>query len=370
MIISNPLSYLRSATLIFVLFLCLAFPGFATARNVTLQWDHSIDYPYIQSYRVYYYTTSHVKDFLIPDDRATSCTVEFSPPPPPLPLPPPPPCSVEQGPITIDKQNTQITLTLPESSKYYYFVVSSVDTRGLEGETTNEISDPLVRLSVVKEGTGRGTVTGSPSGINSDINCGTGCSSDNADYAHGATVTLTAVANPGQTFIGWSGCDSVDPQQKCTVTMGLARSVRANFIPFLRLSVAKQGAGAGTISISPPGINCETACSEDYSINTIVTLTATPHAKNTFAGWSGGGCPAKGPCAVKMDDAKNTTAKFVMTGDVNLSGVVNLADAILVLQVMSRALPAGIDGAVDVNNDDKLGLADAIYILQEIAGLR
>lgn len=359
MIILNLLSYLRSATLIFVLSLCLAFPGFATARNVTLQWDHSIDYPYIQSYRVYYYTASHVKDFLLLDDRATSCTVLVGLP-----------CSIEQGPITIDKNNTQITITLPESSKYYYFVVSSVDTRGLEGETTDEISDPLVRLSVVKEGTGRGTVTGLPSGINSDIDCGTGCSSDNADYAQGAKVILTAVANPGQTFIGWSGCDSVDAQQKCSVTMGLPRSVRANFIPFLRLSVAKEGAGAGTITISPPGIDCGTACSEDYSINTIVTLTATPHAKNTFAGWSGGGCPAKGPCAVKMDDAKNTTAKFVMTGDINLNGVVNLADAILVLQVMSRALPAGIDGSVDVNNDGKLGLADVIYILQEIAGLR
>ena len=360
MIILYPLSYLRSATLVFVLSLCLAFPGIATARNVTLQWDHSIDYPYIQSYRVYYYTASHVKDFLMPDDRATSCTVLVGLP-----------CSIEQGPITIDKENTQITLTLKESSKYYYFVVSSVDTRGLEGETTDEISDPLVRLSIVKEGTGRGTVTGSPAGINSDIDCGTGCSSDNADYAHGAAVTLTAVANPGQTFIGWSGCDSVDPvSQKCTVTMGLARSVRANFIPFLRLSVAKEGTGAGTISISPPGINCETLCSEDYSINTIVTLIATPHAKNTFAGWSGGGCPARGPCAVKMDDAKNTTAKFVMTGDINPNGVVNLADAILVLQVMSRTLPAGIDGSAGVNNDGKLGLADAIYILQEIAGLR
>lgn len=74
------------------------------------------------------------------------------------------------------------------------------------------------------------------------------------------------------------------------------------------LSVAKAGAGSGTVTSAPTGINCGTDCSESYNSGTLVTLTAIPAADSTFAGWSGTGCTNG---AVTMDANKSCTASFV-----------------------------------------------------------
>ena len=62
-------------------------------------------------------------------------------------------------------------------------------------------------------------------------------------------------------------------------------------------------------------------------------------------------------------------------GDVNGDHSTNLADAILSLQVMAGMNPDGIrtgyaTSGADVNEDGKIGLAEVIYILQHVAGLR
>jgi hypothetical protein len=56
-------------------------------------------------------------------------------------------------------------------------------------------------------------------------------------------------------------------------------------------------------------------------------------------------------------------------GDVDGNGDVNLADAIFALQVVSGLKPT-VTPAWDVNADNRVGLPDAIYILQEVSGLR
>ena len=75
-------------------------------------------------------------------------------------------------------------------------------------------------LGVTRAGTGTGTVTSSPSGIN----CGTSCT---ANYASGASVTLTATAASGSTFAGWSG--SCSGTGSCVLSMTASRSVTATF---------------------------------------------------------------------------------------------------------------------------------------------
>jgi uncharacterized repeat protein (TIGR01451 family) len=59
-------------------------------------------------------------------------------------------------------------------------------------------------------------------------------------------------------------------------------------------------------------------------------------------------------------------------GDLNLDGSVNLADAILALQVMSGASTAGHPqiNYADVNQDGRIGMPEAIFVLQELLGLR
>ncbi|HME45283.1 MAG TPA: C1 family peptidase [Syntrophorhabdales bacterium] len=79
------------------------------------------------------------------------------------------------------------------------------------------------------------------------------------------------------------------------------------------LSVSKAGTGSGTVTSYPDGINCGSTCSASYANGTLVTLTATPDALMTFAGWSGA-CSGTGTCTVTMDTAKSVTATFNLAG--------------------------------------------------------
>ena len=54
------------------------------------------------------------------------------------------------------------------------------------------------------------------------------------------------------------------------------------------LTVTKAGPGSGTVTSAPAGITCGAPCSATSASGTTVTLTATPAAGSTFAGWSGG----------------------------------------------------------------------------------
>ena len=81
------------------------------------------------------------------------------------------------------------------------------------------------------------------------------------------------------------------------------------------LNLTKTGAGTGTVSSSPAGINCGTACSTATMTvppNTPITLTASPTAGHTFTGW-GGACAAAGTattCTLPMSQTSNVTASF------------------------------------------------------------
>jgi Fe-S cluster biogenesis protein NfuA len=156
-------------------------------------------------------------------------------------------------------------------------------------------------LTVAKAGGGSGTVTSSPPGIS----CGAACT---AGFLAGRSVTLTAAPTPDSVFTGWSGaCSGTGP---CNVTMDADKAVTANFAPAETLTVTKTGAGAGSVTSSPPGIDCGATCAVGYTNGTVVTLTATPAAGSRFAGWSGA-CSGIGSCNVTMDADKAVTANFV-----------------------------------------------------------
>jgi len=65
----------------------------------------------------------------------------------------------------------------------------------------------------------------------------------------------------------------------------------------------------------------------------------------------------------------------VLKGNINEDELVNLADAILGLQVLSGLKPAGIRSdyaasGTDVNSNQRIGMEEVIYILQKVAGIR
>ena len=119
-------------------------------------------------------------------------------------------------------------------------------------------------------------------------------------------MTLTATPASGWGFAGWSGaCSGFG---NCVVTMNAAQSVSATFAQSLyTLNVSVSG--NGSVSSSPAGINCGSACTMNYASGTPVTLTATPTGGATFNGWRGA-CTGNGACLVTMNSLESVTAIF------------------------------------------------------------
>ena len=160
-----------------------------------------------------------------------------------------------------------------------------------------------VTLTIAKAGSGSGLVASSPTGID----CGSDCSET---YVSGTPVVLTATADPGSVFTGWSGggCTGTAP---CTTTVNVATTVTATFtIQQYTLTVARNGTGTGTVTSLPAGINCGSDCTENYNTGTVVTLSAVGNATSSFAGWVGGGCTGTGTCVITMNSLQNVTATF------------------------------------------------------------
>jgi hypothetical protein len=132
-------------------------------------------------------------------------------------------------------------------------------------------------------------------------------------------VTLTATADPGNEFIGWTGCEAEPSPNKCEATMSKDREVSAEFEsvePKEPLSVLIEGAGSGKVTSSPAGIECEPICVEEFGKGVKVVLNAKADTGSEFVGWSIGDCEAEtvsvseGTCEVTIVGPTEVKAKF------------------------------------------------------------
>ena len=168
----------------------------------------------------------------------------------------------------------------------------------------------LKTLTVQRNGTGAGDVTAT------GIDCGADCSEA---YAAGTTVTLTATAQGGSTFTGWTGCTPIDAT-RCQVTMSAARTVTATFDGVTTssrlLTVARSGLGGGRVL--GPGIDCGGAgddCSELFLDGSVVNLAAIPDTGSTFGGWTGCDSTSGTSCDLTINGAtRKVTARFDASG--------------------------------------------------------
>jgi hypothetical protein len=170
------------------------------------------------------------------------------------------------------------------------------------------VANPPRSLRVSVAGAGAGEVNSSPAGIKGcEKNKGT-CE---ASFDSGTVVTLTAKADPGSTFKGWSGggCSGAGT---CEVTLNADAKVTATFDKpsSHKLTVKRAGAGRGSIADGTGAISCPPACSHSYVDGTQVSLTATPTPGSIFAGWSGGGCSGTGVCQITVRANAKVTAHF------------------------------------------------------------
>lgn len=158
-------------------------------------------------------------------------------------------------------------------------------------------------LSVTLAGAGTGRVTSTPVGIDCQKTTGT-CTKG---FAQGGSVTLTAAADAGSSFAGWSG-EGCTGTGTCVVTMSQARAVTATFtsIPADTITVSAVGPLGLTGTLQPGGTLNGRAITSSVVINlstsnaapqftfyvdpgTQPTLTFTANAGATFTSW-GGAC--------------------------------------------------------------------------------
>jgi uncharacterized repeat protein (TIGR02543 family) len=190
----------------------------------------------------------------------------------------------------------------------YYWSVTYSDT--FNSTTTSSIIQSfatLQNLVVTMGGTGSGTVSSNPTGIN---NCFTTCY---ADFPAG-TVILTASPNIDSIFDGWSGGGCTGTALTCSVTMEVAKTVKATFnIKPFELIVIRPGTGTGSISSKPAGINCGTTCTANFPPGTVVELTAAPEIGSVFAGWGGSACrdrQSNPTCSITINAYTTVAAQF------------------------------------------------------------
>jgi hypothetical protein len=161
-------------------------------------------------------------------------------------------------------------------------------------------ANPIV--SVMKTGSGGGGVFSSPS----YISCSPACS---VAIPYGTILTLTASPAASSSFGGWTGA-GCSGTGTCTFTVTNDVTLGANFQwNFYPLTVSKTGPGFGTVTSSPSGINCGSACSTQIRHGQFVTLTAAPAVGSTFVGWSGA-CTGTGACGFTMTATASVTANF------------------------------------------------------------
>lgn len=212
-------------------------------------------------------------------------------------------------PVTHEALCADLTCTTPAAAELGDFISAQMAAANVQGDF----------VTVAKSGTGGGNVDSS----DKVISCGSKCSSP---YNAGTAVTLTAKANSGSTFIGWTGpCTGTGT---CTVSVAGSMTLGAQFDAVVSGGGGSGGGGggggstgttatlkvslgnAGTVTSNPAGINCGTACQVAYPKGTLVTLTATPPAGKTFANWSGGCTGTTNTCTVTMNADTSVKAQF------------------------------------------------------------
>ncbi|GAB3867890.1 hypothetical protein GCM10028824_11330 [Hymenobacter segetis] len=185
--------------------------------------------------------------------------------------------------------------------------IAPADAVALQQVAYNQVSGATspATYSLTVTATGSGTVAKSP---------------DQATYASGATVSLTATPAAGFTFSGWSG-DATGTTNPLTVTMTANKSITATFtaVPPTSYTLTTSTSGSGAVTKNPNQAS--------YASGSSVALTATPAAGFTFTGWSGDATGTTNPLTVTMTANKAITATFTATGQSVVSYILVNADS-------------------------------------------
>ena len=195
---------------------------------------------------------------------------------------------------------------------------------------------------IMSEG-GTGSVVSDPTGID----CGAQCT---ATFDSGTSVELTAIPDGNFVFSRWGG----DPD--CTdgnVIMVTDRQCEAYFaLPApAALTVTKNGAGTGTVTSTPAGIDCGATCSADFDQDTNVTLSAIPDPGSLFAAWGGDADCDDG--VVDLSTSMSCTVTFDLVGaPTGGTLTITAVSGAGTIQTLSGATPDGLISCVGTQESD------------------
>ena len=141
------------------------------------------------------------------------------------------------------------------------------------------------------------------------------------DVLSAASITPGSMTNS----FHWADYSSmaVDPTDDCTFwytseyvpTTGSNWDTRiASFsLPSCRstLTVSTSGAGTGTVTSTPAGINCPSQCSSTFVSGSSVTLTAAPASGAGFGGWTGACSSTSASCTFTITGNQTVGASFL-----------------------------------------------------------
>jgi hypothetical protein len=175
----------------------------------------------------------------------------------------------------------------------------------LDEDTTLAASfKPAATAELAVRISGEGSVSSNPSGISCEATC-------RASFEVGSTVTLTASAADGSTFVGWkgAGCRGTGV---CVVNLDGPKLVNAAFrsVPTtftLTVSIIEDG-GSGIVRSIPGGIGCPSSCSTSFRARQRVRLIARADSESDFYGFSGD-CSGFS-CSLTMDRNRSVSARF------------------------------------------------------------
>jgi RHS repeat-associated protein len=147
------------------------------------------------------------------------------------------------------------------------------------------------------------------------VGSGTVTRNSEGPYHISDVVTLTAVADSGWTFSGWSECTGTGT---CSVTMDSDKTITATFVQNeYTLDIVSDH---GTVTKSPDNTV--------YHLGDVVQLEATAAAGWTFASWSGDASDTGNPVTVTINGNTTITANYTVSNVNTLTLQPNGADGV------------------------------------------